>query len=297
MKKGMSLILMLMTSALMAAPGGYLGVMLEGLGHGSKSDPGEGVLINQVVPDSGADRAGLRVGDIIVQLNGKGVARVGDVTSALQAFESGDQVEVAYIREGDKLKATVVLSDNKVFQLAEPVNVRKWAYFVEDRPYLGVEFQPLSDQLAEYFGVNFGILVTAVVDDSPASKSGLHAGDVMTSVSGTELSNHHDFLKALGEFEPGDEVNLSIVRRGENLTIPVTLVKREHKQDARFQDESGNVFHFGPDQAFGLHSDSSKNAWAPRVPHFEHDNDGIRQEIKLLREEIEALRQELKKRH
>ena len=59
---------------------------------------------------------------------------------------------------------------------------------------LGVTVSPLTDQLASYFGVKQGVLVSAVTSDSPAAGAGVRAGDVITAVNGQTVSSsggHH----------------------------------------------------------------------------------------------------------
>ena len=88
---------------------------------------------------------------------------------------------------------------------------------------IGVSTQPLTDQLANYFGVNGrdGLLVTSVVENSPASKAGLRAGDVITEVEGARLRNAGELSRALNRRDDGD-VSLTVVRDKKTRTFKVT---------------------------------------------------------------------------
>jgi C-terminal processing protease CtpA/Prc len=89
---------------------------------------------------------------------------------------------------------------------------------------IGITTQPLTDQLANYFGVSGrdgGLLITAVTENSPASKAGLRAGDVVTEVDGTRLKNAGELARALNRREDG-EVSLTIVRDRKTRTVKVT---------------------------------------------------------------------------
>ena len=88
---------------------------------------------------------------------------------------------------------------------------------------IGITTQTLTDQLANYFGVSGrdGLLVTSVVENSPASKGGLRAGDVVTEVDGTRLKNASELSRALNRKDEGD-VSLTIVRDKKTRTIKVT---------------------------------------------------------------------------
>jgi C-terminal processing protease CtpA/Prc len=88
---------------------------------------------------------------------------------------------------------------------------------------LGISTQELNGQLADYFGVadRGGLLVTSVVENSPAAKAGLKAGDVLTEIDGTQLRNAGELSRALNRRDEG-EVTLTIRRERKTRTIKVT---------------------------------------------------------------------------
>lgn len=93
--------------------------------------------------------------------------------------------------------------------------------------FLGVQTMALEGQLAEYFEVSEGVLVTEVVEDSPAEEAGLRAGDVITAVDGRDVDTPRDLQRRLGGMDPKDTVELSVQRRGSPLTVTVTLADRK----------------------------------------------------------------------
>lgn len=96
------------------------------------------------------------------------------------------------------------------------------------RPYLGVNWQPVTPQIASYYGleVNAGALIQAVVPGSPASTAGLRPGDVVTAVAGTKIDDQHDFATLLLNHKVGDSVQLTIQRGHQSLTVTATLGQR-----------------------------------------------------------------------
>ena len=86
---------------------------------------------------------------------------------------------------------------------------------------LGVTVQTLSDQLAAYFGVEEGVLVTAVDEDTAASKAGVKAGDVITKINGDTVDDTGDLLRELGDAK--GEVSIEIVRDRKTQTLKATL--------------------------------------------------------------------------
>jgi membrane-associated protease RseP (regulator of RpoE activity) len=94
---------------------------------------------------------------------------------------------------------------------------------------LGIGIQDLTDQLAEYFGAKDGVLVSSVTDDSPAAKAGLRAGDVITSVDDTPVTNRRELLKAVQRAADGATLKLGYVRDKKPGTASATLERREQK--------------------------------------------------------------------
>src|SRR5437762_2166062 len=83
---------------------------------------------------------------------------------------------------------------------------------------LGVTVEQLTGQLADYFGAKQGLLVTSVTEDSAASRAGLKAGDVITSVDGRSIRTRQDLVIALREAR-ADEVSIAIVRDRKETTL------------------------------------------------------------------------------
>jgi serine protease Do len=84
---------------------------------------------------------------------------------------------------------------------------------------LGITAGYLSDQLADYFGVKDGVLVTSVADNSAASKAGIKAGDVITSLNGSEVTGPSDFGRRIQRLQDGDEFTVGVVRDKKSMTL------------------------------------------------------------------------------
>jgi S1-C subfamily serine protease len=115
--------------------------------------------------------------------------------------------------------------------------------------YLGVSTQELYPQLAERLGldVETGALVSEVVDDSPAEDAGLTAGDrlidfqgqtdiaadgdVIVAVNGDDLTRTADLADLISRFNPGETVELDVLRDGDERTIEVKLGERPRRLD------------------------------------------------------------------
>ena len=92
-------------------------------------------------------------------------------------------------------------------------------YFLGASGQLGISVDELSPQLSEYFGTKEGVLVTTVRDNSNASKAGVKAGDVITSLNGGTVTTAADLRRRAQRLEGGDEFTLSIVRDKKPMTL------------------------------------------------------------------------------
>ncbi len=191
-----------------------------------------GVLINDVVADSPAERAGLKDGDVIVAWNGKDVENSNDLVGLVNESKVGDKVDVAVIRDGKKDDLQVEIGERQASEdrYSRFNRDQKLEDFISPKTRgIGVSLQPLSGDLGEYFGVakGEGALVTEVFDDSPAQKAGLKAGDVILSVNNEDVHGPSDVSSAVGDKKVGDEVNLNVVRDHEAKDFKVTIGEYE----------------------------------------------------------------------
>jgi hypothetical protein len=89
--------------------------------------------------------------------------------------------------------------------------------------FLGVRTMGLNEQLAEYFDVTQGVLVTEVVEDSPAEAAGIQAGDVILSADGRAVEKHRELRRVIHKKDPEDSLAIELKRRGTSMTLTVTL--------------------------------------------------------------------------
>jgi serine protease Do len=95
-------------------------------------------------------------------------------------------------------------------------------------PYLGVSVSDLTPQVSNRFGVSAesGALIAKVEPGSPADGAGIRAGDVVTSLGSTDIRSSGDLLSALRQYQPGDKVELTVLRDSQESTIDVRLGER-----------------------------------------------------------------------
>jgi len=114
------------------------------------------------------------------------------------------------------------------------------------RGWLGVSIQNLTPQLKDYYKVQDpqGVLVTDVYSGNPAAKGGIQPGDIITAVDGKAVSSARDLSRTIAGSPVGKDVSISLLRDGKQMTVPVTLAKRDGaallaKQSMNDQDNYG----------------------------------------------------------
>jgi serine protease Do len=93
------------------------------------------------------------------------------------------------------------------------------------RPYLGITYQPITPQIANHYRlpVEYGVYITDIAANSPASQAGLRQGDIITGIGDTALDDTHAYLNTLFEYSAGHTVSLTYVRNGREAQVQVTL--------------------------------------------------------------------------
>jgi len=97
-------------------------------------------------------------------------------------------------------------------------------------PYLGIAYQPIAPSIASayHLPVEWGVYITQVAPNSPASAAGLQRDDIITRVGDVALDGTHGYLNTLYNYSPGDKVSLSVIRNGQTLQLEVTLGEASH---------------------------------------------------------------------
>ena len=99
------------------------------------------------------------------------------------------------------------------------------------RPYLGITWALVTPDVAQANGLpaQSGVYVKSVGEGSPAAQAGLQVGDIITQVDSTPLDADHPFINALLRYSVGQEVQVTVARGAQTLTLKVTLGERPHQ--------------------------------------------------------------------
>ena len=230
--------------------GSQLGVMVSDVDGKAAS----GVKIDEVNADSPAEKAGIKAGDVIVEFDGEKVRSARQFTRLVQETPEGQSVSIALMRDGKKQTVNATPESGRMtWNFREPgtgsrepqihgfaiPDMREFNYrlpdpgfrFPEPKGKLGVQVQSMSRELEEYFGAkNGGALVSSVTPDSAASKAGIKAGDVITSVNGRSVSDGDDLINKLEDIT--GEATIVVMRDKKELTLKATI-ERPRPQSPR----------------------------------------------------------------
>lgn len=200
--------------------GGYrMGVVLDSINPHLRDDLKitSGVLVQEVLPDSPASRAGIREGDIILSMDGVAIDSPRDVREILRNQEEEKELGLEVLRDGKKLNIKMT-----------PEKRTTHVFRTFGGKYIGVQLQELDADLATYFKVDpgAGVLVTRVEEGTPAEKAGIRSGDVITAFNGKKVSSSEDIREGLNGMKNEESASLTVVRNGKEMQLQVTPVQR-----------------------------------------------------------------------
>jgi serine protease Do len=229
----------------------YLGIQMEDVTSENvakyKLNSERGVIIRSVTKGSPAETAKLQVDDVILEFGGIQVWSAAQMSRLVQETPIGRKVDLAVSRDGKRINLTAQVKeqdnsisrdfkDNRIEIIPrDPFgsNGRTFQYRIpapiEDRkPKLGVTLQPLTDQLAEYFGVEGkkGVLVSSVAENSPSSGK-LYPGDVIISTEGKKIEDAEDLIQVVRD--KSGSINFKVVRNKKEIVVVVTLPDEENQ--------------------------------------------------------------------
>jgi serine protease Do len=156
----------------------------------------QGALVGDVTADGPAQKAGLRKGDIVLEVNGKPVANANDLRMTVSMMQPGSSVQLKVMRDGATRDFTAQLGDLPGTQATN----RERGDSHSDSALAGVSVDNLDPQTARelHLPANTpGVVVTDISPSSKAADSGLQKGDVIQEVNRKPVSNTSEFEQAV----------------------------------------------------------------------------------------------------
>lgn len=222
----------------------YLGVAVAAIDEERaaqlKLNDGEGVWITWVEDDSPAARAGLKWNDILLKYNGESIDDTELLGKLVRATAPGQRVHLTVLREGKVVKLVATVQVRKHPPAVPPETMVDFSlhvprFFLPDMPtpalswrssVLGLEYEVIQSQLADYFGVKQGLLVRFVLPGSLAQRAGMKAGDVIVGLANKPVANARDVTLALrAEQASAKPVPIRVVRNHKEQVVSVSLAE------------------------------------------------------------------------
>jgi S1-C subfamily serine protease len=195
----------------------------------------QGLVVRQVAANSAAEKAGLKVGDIITKVGDTEIKQLADVLTALRNLDLSKPLSVEVKRGSETVTLEVSPQDfampfgqGQQFEIPFGNNGQGFSMpfgMMAGGARLGVTFITLDESVAKEHNITQteGALITEVTKDSPADKAGLKVNDVVTAVDGDKVDAEHTLRDRLLAYESGDKVTLSVARGSETLELKATL--------------------------------------------------------------------------
>ena len=229
--------------AVLPGSGSFLGVAIQEIDGNRAKElklPEEaGVEVTRIAPDSPAEKAGIKTGDVITQYNGQRVEGMDQFSRMVRETPSGRDVKIGIIRNSApqtitaKIVARPAISGQLIpAPVQEPLEFRfpdmPQSHMTWRSAMLGIEAEALDGQLAEFFGVKEGVLVRVVTKGSAAERAGIKAGDVIVRVDEAKVATPAD-ISAHMRAARGRSVSVVVVRDRKEINVMLSVVSRPER--------------------------------------------------------------------
>lgn len=205
-----------------------------------------GVEVAHVEDDSPAAKAGIKQGDVVLEYNGDKVEGVDQFIRLVRETPPGRQVKMTVWRNAatENLTLTVGARRGTVIETPggpvtiptmpplPPIDIPRFEMSYQS-PLIGIEGESLAPQgqLADFFGVQDGVLVKSVVRNSPAEKAGLKAGDVIIKVDDSKVTTPREITSVLRSNRSKTNFTLTVVRGKREMPVTVTIPDRNGRSN------------------------------------------------------------------
>ncbi len=179
---------------------GWIGVTIQDLDQEKakslKIGLTTGAFVVDVVKDGPADKAGLKKGDIIVNIMGKEVKDSGSLRNQVATTHIGATLQSAVLRGNKEFDVKIVVGDMDD-------SLKYLSTVVKER--LGIEIRPVRSQEADNYGIDMGVAVKWLDSKGPMAEVGFELGDIILEIDGQPIHGVEDFAGIVSVLQPGQE--------------------------------------------------------------------------------------------
>lgn len=193
---------------------GWLGVLIQEVSKDLAESFGlkkpHGALVAQVVEDSPAEDAGLKVGDVIIEYEGEEIDLSSELPHLVGRTKVGHKAKLLVMRDGEKKTLKVKIGE---LPTSEQEAVEPAKRTVEKTNRLGIQVQELDDKTLKSLNLRGGVKVVAV-NKGAASNAGIRQGDIIAKLNNQSFESLDDFEELVEDLPEGRAVPALIIRQG-----------------------------------------------------------------------------------
>ncbi len=198
---------------------GWLGISVqditEDIAKNMKLKDRSGALISDVFKGDPADKAGLKSGDIVTEINGKKIKDTHELLMMIAAFRVGETIKIKILRDGQEKEVSLAVAERK--EQAE------MAAAGESGQAFGMVVQEITPEIAKHLGLSTkkGVIVVEVQEGSTADEVGIQPQDIILQVNKAKITTMKEYVTEIGK--AGDKGILLLIKRGKStFFVPLT---------------------------------------------------------------------------
>lgn len=197
---------------------GYLGVYIESVdpvvAKGVGLDKPRGVLVTNVIKGRAADKAGIKEGDVILEVNSVEVNQPNELQAKVGTYNPGQDVKIVIWRDGKKKTIGAVLqSADGQTELAAKGKSEKPK---KEIPQLGMDLRDMTERQLSQYDLDGGVIVAGIDQYSNAANAGIRRGDVIYELDKKTVKDVESFNYMIENYKKGDVVRLKIRTKQQN---------------------------------------------------------------------------------
>ena len=177
-----------------------------------------GIVVEAIEPGSPADKAGLKPGDVITNINNVPVHTGADLVNPIAQTTIGQSVEVRYVRDKVAKDVSMVVADRSKIFPQTAVNAEEEPDQSEEPGQFGLHVEELTPDIARKLGMGkiTGVVVTQVEPASFGEDIEFSRGDVIVEVNHVPINNLADYRREVATLKPGQDVLFKVARHADN---------------------------------------------------------------------------------
>ena len=286
----------------------YMGVYLMEMNEKIKKkfeyDKNYGIVITGLTEDGPAEKAGIEDNDILMEIDDDKVFSIDQLTKMLKAYKPEDKMKTLIFRDKKEKEFTIILGAKSDYRkkiiadlgmdyLKKPDNVFVYKYKPENAKWIGVLLNSIESSSQGGDGYEVIVEIDKVIEDTPAEKAGLLAGDKIMKIDGKKIESSKLVGKLIGKKDVGDKIEIEINRDGKTKKINCEIAERkEHeyyeKIELSVEDGDFSIIVDGEEKHFG-DLDILEDLQDIRILQSEE----MRESMEEVRESLEEAREEL----